>query len=122
MTSLPSLSRRACLWITASEGHACIPQQDIRRTGLSTLRRNPGRFEPKSLQALEATARHGSFVGAASELDVAAAAVGQLVRSLEKLGRLPALQAHARAPSGSRRRRMDLNSVAQTSRDVVGGR
>ncbi|MBS0240389.1 MAG: LysR family transcriptional regulator [Proteobacteria bacterium] len=37
----------------------------------------------KSLQALEATARHGSFVGAASELDVTPAAVGQMVRSLE---------------------------------------
>jgi LysR family transcriptional regulator, glycine cleavage system transcriptional activator len=37
----------------------------------------------KSLQALEAVARHGSFVGAASELDVTPAAVGQLVRSLE---------------------------------------
>ncbi|MBS1002137.1 LysR family transcriptional regulator [Acetobacter persici] len=37
----------------------------------------------KSLQALEAAARHGSFVGAASELDVTPAAVGQLVRSLE---------------------------------------
>lgn len=37
----------------------------------------------KSLQALEASARHGSFVGAALELDVTPAAVGQLVRSLE---------------------------------------
>lgn len=37
----------------------------------------------KSLQALEAAARHGSFVGAANELDVTPAAVGQLVRSLE---------------------------------------
>jgi len=37
----------------------------------------------KSLQALEAAARHGSFVGAASELEVTSAAVGQLVRSLE---------------------------------------
>ncbi|KXV23819.1 LysR family transcriptional regulator [Gluconobacter japonicus] len=37
----------------------------------------------KSLQAFEAAARHGSFVGAASELDVTPAAVGQLVRSLE---------------------------------------
>jgi LysR family glycine cleavage system transcriptional activator len=37
----------------------------------------------KSLQALEAAARHGSFVGASSELDVTPAAVGQLVRSLE---------------------------------------
>lgn len=37
----------------------------------------------KSLQALEASARHGSFVGASTELDVTPAAVGQLVRSLE---------------------------------------
>lgn len=37
----------------------------------------------KSLQALEASARHGSFVGAATELNVTPAAVGQLVRSLE---------------------------------------
>lgn len=37
----------------------------------------------KSLQALDASARHGSFVGAATELGVTPAAVGQLVRSLE---------------------------------------
>jgi len=37
----------------------------------------------KSLQAFEATSRHGSFAGAATELHVSAAAVGQLVRSLE---------------------------------------
>ena len=37
----------------------------------------------KSLQAFEATARHGSFVGAASELGVTPAAVGQMVRGLE---------------------------------------
>ncbi|PDT15127.1 LysR family transcriptional regulator [Rhizobium sp. J15] len=37
----------------------------------------------RSLQALEASARHGSFVGAATELDVTPPAVGQLVRSLE---------------------------------------
>ncbi|WP_206244064.1 LysR substrate-binding domain-containing protein [Novosphingobium terrae] len=37
----------------------------------------------KSLQALEAAARHGSFVGAATELGVTPPAVGQLVRSLE---------------------------------------
>lgn len=37
----------------------------------------------KSLQALEASARHGSFVGAARELDVTPPAIGQLVRSLE---------------------------------------
>lgn len=37
----------------------------------------------KALQAFEAVARHGSFVGAASELHVSSAAVGQLVRSFE---------------------------------------
>ena len=38
----------------------------------------------KALQALEAAARHGSFVGASAELGVTAAAVGQLVRSLHR--------------------------------------
>lgn len=37
----------------------------------------------KALQAFEATARHGSFVGAGAELNVTPAAVGQMVRSLE---------------------------------------
>jgi len=37
----------------------------------------------KWLHAFEATARHGSFTGAAQELGVTSAAVGQLVRSLE---------------------------------------
>lgn len=37
----------------------------------------------EALQAFEASARHGSFVGAAGELNVTPAAVGQLVRSLE---------------------------------------
>jgi LysR family transcriptional regulator, glycine cleavage system transcriptional activator len=37
----------------------------------------------KALQAFEATARHGSFVGAGRELNVTPAAVGQMVRSLE---------------------------------------
>lgn len=38
----------------------------------------------KWLHAFEATARHGSFTGAAQELGVTPAAVGQLVRSLEE--------------------------------------
>ncbi|HDR2161367.1 TPA: LysR family transcriptional regulator [Enterobacter cancerogenus] len=38
----------------------------------------------KWLHAFEATARHGSFTGAARELGVTPAAVGQLVRSLEE--------------------------------------
>lgn len=37
-----------------------------------------------ALRAFEATARHGSFAGAADELNVTPAAVGQLVRSLEE--------------------------------------
>lgn len=37
----------------------------------------------KALQAFEAAARHGSFVGAGRELNVTPAAVGQMVRSLE---------------------------------------
>ncbi|GAN79599.1 LysR substrate-binding domain-containing protein [Acidocella aminolytica] len=54
----------------------------------------------KSLQALEAAARHGSFVGAASELDVTPAAVGQLVRSLEDWVGYPLFR---RARSGAER-------------------
>lgn len=38
----------------------------------------------KWLHAFEATARHGSFTGAAEELGVTPAAVGQLVRALEE--------------------------------------
>jgi LysR family glycine cleavage system transcriptional activator len=38
----------------------------------------------KWLHAFEATARHGSFTGAARELGVTPAAVGQLVRALEE--------------------------------------
>lgn len=37
-----------------------------------------------ALRAFEASARHGSFSGAAEELNVTAAAVGQLVRGLEE--------------------------------------
>jgi LysR family glycine cleavage system transcriptional activator len=37
-----------------------------------------------ALRAFEASARHGSFSGAAGELNVSAAAVGQLVRTLEE--------------------------------------
>jgi LysR family glycine cleavage system transcriptional activator len=37
-----------------------------------------------ALRAFEASARHGSFSGAADELNVTAAAVGQLVRTLEE--------------------------------------
>jgi LysR family glycine cleavage system transcriptional activator len=46
----------------------------------------------KSLQALEASARHCSFVGAAAELGVTPAAVEQLVRSLEEWVGYPLLR------------------------------
>ncbi|BDH44200.1 LysR family transcriptional regulator [Salmonella enterica subsp. enterica serovar Choleraesuis] len=54
----------------------------------------------KWLQAFEATARHGSFKGAAEELGVTPAAVGQLVRSLEEWIGHPLL---SRTRSGSQR-------------------
>lgn len=54
----------------------------------------------KALQALEAAARHGSFVGASAELGVTAAAVGQLVRSLEDWVGHPLLE---RTRSGTER-------------------
>lgn len=47
--------------------------RDLRMRSLNRL---------KWLHAFEATARHGSFTGAAQELGVTPAAVGQLVRSL----------------------------------------
>jgi len=49
----------------------------------------------KALQAFEAAARTGSFVAAAAELSVTPAAVGQLVRTLERrLGRQLLLRVH----------------------------
>lgn len=54
----------------------------------------------KALQAFEAAARHQSYVGAAKELRVTPAAVGQLVRSLEQWLDKPVFQRHA---SGSQR-------------------
>jgi LysR family transcriptional regulator, glycine cleavage system transcriptional activator len=54
----------------------------------------------KALQAFEAAARHQSYVGAAEELRVTPAAVGQLVRSLEQWLDKPVFQRHA---SGSQR-------------------
>lgn len=54
----------------------------------------------KWLQAFEATARHGSFTGAANELGVTPAAVGQLVRALEEWVGHPLL---TRTRSGSER-------------------
>jgi LysR family transcriptional regulator, glycine cleavage system transcriptional activator len=54
----------------------------------------------KALRAVEATARHGSFTGAATELFVTPAAVGQLVRSVEIWVGLPLFD---RQGSGSQR-------------------
>lgn len=42
-----------------------------------------------ALRAFEASARHGSFLGAAGELNVTAAAIGQMVRGLEDWLGLP---------------------------------
>lgn len=50
-----------------------------------------------ALRAFEASARHGSFSGAANELNVTAAAVGQLVRGLEEWLGAPLFH---RSPSG----------------------
>lgn len=66
--------------------------------GKQTAMRSLNRL--KWLQAFEATARHGSFTGAAKELDVTPAAVGQLVRALEQWVGHPLLIRHR---SGSER-------------------
>lgn len=60
----------------------------------------------KWLHVFEATARHGSFTGAAEELGVTPAAIGQLVRSLEEWVGYPLL---TRTRSGKKR----LKVVAQ---------
>ena len=62
----------------------------------------------KWLHAFEATARHGSFTGAAQELGVTPAAVGQLVRALEDWVGHPLLH---RARTG--KERLTLVSEAQ---------
>ncbi|WP_018240727.1 transcriptional regulator GcvA [Ensifer sp. BR816] len=48
-----------------------------------------------ALRAFEASARHGSFAGAADELNVTAAAVGQMVRGLEDWLGIPLFQRSA---------------------------
>lgn len=53
-----------------------------------------------AMRAFEASARHGSFSGAAAELNVTAAAVGQLVRGLEDWLGAPLFH---RSPSGKSR-------------------
>jgi LysR family glycine cleavage system transcriptional activator len=71
----------------------------------------------KSLQALEASARHGSFVGAASELDVTPAAVGQLVRSLEDWVGYPLFR---RTRSGAERL-TPVNEAQEALEDIAEG-
>ncbi|WP_347254114.1 LysR substrate-binding domain-containing protein [Leminorella grimontii] len=68
----------------------------------------------KWLHAFEATARHGSFTGAARELDVTPAAVGQLVRALEDWVGHPLFQ---RSRSG--RARLTLVSDARDALEDI---
>lgn len=71
----------------------------------------------KWLHAFEATARHGSFTGAARELGVTPAAVGQLVRALEEWVGHPLLH---RTRSG--KERLTLVSEAQAAlQDITQG-
>ncbi|NMP29301.1 LysR family transcriptional regulator [Rahnella sp. SAP-1] len=71
----------------------------------------------KWLHAFEATARHGSFTGAAGELGVTPAAVGQLVRALEDWVGHPLLH---RTRSG--KERLTLVSEAQDAlQDITQG-
>ncbi|MBF7995749.1 LysR substrate-binding domain-containing protein [Rahnella laticis] len=71
----------------------------------------------KWLQAFEATARHGSFTGAADELGVTPAAVGQLVRALEEWVGHPLL---TRSRSGSERLRL-VSDVHDALDDITLG-
>lgn len=71
----------------------------------------------KSLQAFEAAARHGSFVGAANELNVTPPAVGQLVRSLEDWIGCPLFR---RTRSGSERL-TPVDEVQDALRDIAQG-
>ncbi|APG85539.1 transcriptional regulator GcvA [Sinorhizobium americanum] len=60
-----------------------------------------------ALRAFEASARHGSFSAAAEELNVTAAAVGQMVRGLEDWLGMPLFQ---RSPSGKTRLTLTANA------------
>ncbi|WP_064682296.1 LysR substrate-binding domain-containing protein [Rhizobium bangladeshense] len=71
----------------------------------------------KSLQALEAAARHGSFVGAAAELDVTPPAVGQLVRSLEDWVGYPLFR---RSRSGTERL-TPVDEAGEALEDIAAG-
>ncbi|MFK3797173.1 LysR substrate-binding domain-containing protein [Pseudomonas sp. NPDC088444] len=63
-----------------------------------------------ALRAFEAAARHLSFVGAAQELNVTPAAVGQLVRSLEDSYGIPLFHRYRGGPS-----RLELTPPAITA-------
>ncbi len=71
----------------------------------------------KWLQAFEATARHGSFTGAANELGVTPAAVGQLVRALEEWVEHPLL---TRSRSGNERLTL-INEAQDALEDITVG-
>lgn len=71
----------------------------------------------KWLHAFEATARHGSFTGAAQELGVTPAAVGQLVRSLEDWVGHPLLH---RTRSG-KERLMLVDEAQEALQDITQG-
>ncbi|MBK5567888.1 MAG: transcriptional regulator GcvA [Ensifer sp. SSB1] len=60
-----------------------------------------------ALRAFEASARHGSFSGAAEELNVTAAAVGQMVRGLEEWLGMPLFN---RSTTGKARLRLTENA------------
>lgn len=63
-----------------------------------------------ALRAFEASARHGSFSGAAGELNVTAAAVGQLVRGLEDWLGSPLFHRSASGPA-----RLALTDLAENA-------
>ncbi len=69
------------------------------------------------MQALEASARHGSFVGAAAELDVTPAAVGQMVRLLEAWVGYPLFK---RSRSGAERL-IPVDEVRVAIEDIADG-
>ncbi|WP_039054797.1 LysR substrate-binding domain-containing protein [Enterobacter sp. Bisph1] len=71
----------------------------------------------KWLHAFEATARHGSFTGAAQELGVTPAAVGQLVRSLEQWVGHPLLH---RTRSGKERLTL-VDEAQEALQDITHG-
>lgn len=71
----------------------------------------------KWLHAFEATARHGSFTGAAQELGVTPAAVGQLVRSLEDWVGYPLLH---RTRSGKERLTL-VDEAEEALQDITQG-